>query len=132
MPAGTSLSAFTVIVTCTHRTDPGPNGATHLALSSTLTTGSASVSGIADTSVLVIGMPVWGTGIPFGTTIASIDTATTLTLSKVASITGASNLTYYSLLDQWEVKATACNKAAPCSNDANDPEYVQRILQVRF
>lgn len=58
-------------------------------LNSTIT-----VTGLADTSGLAVGMRVQGTGIQNGTTIASIVNGTSITLSLAATITGTSTLTF--------------------------------------
>ena len=50
---------------------------------------------MSDTSALFVGEPVTGVGIPVGATIASIDTASSITLSAAATTTGASALTFY-------------------------------------
>lgn len=56
----------------------------------TTTSGSAVVTGLPSTADLVVGMHVRAdTGIPAGTTIASIDSATQITLSANATATGA-------------------------------------------
>jgi hypothetical protein len=54
------------------------------------TSGSATVTGIASTQLYAAGMAVSGTGIPSGTTILSVDSATQLTLSQNATATNAS------------------------------------------
>ncbi len=61
-------------------------------ISVTTTNASASVT-TADTSNLIVGMPVSGTGIPAGATIASITNSTTFTLSANANATGTNNMT---------------------------------------
>jgi hypothetical protein len=67
---------------------------TSLALSGTLTIGSASVTGLSSTTGLVIGQTLTGAGIPSGTTILSIDSSTaTITLSANATVNGLQNLT---------------------------------------
>ncbi|MEA3065151.1 MAG: hypothetical protein QOJ27_1597 [Sphingomonadales bacterium] len=53
------------------------------------TSGSAVVTGIASTQLYAAGMAVTGTGIPSGTTILSIDSATQLTLSQAATATNS-------------------------------------------
>ena len=61
----------------------------------TLTSGSASVTGISSTAALVAGQIVTGAGIPSGTTIQSIQTingSNTITLSANATVTGAQSL----------------------------------------
>lgn len=58
----------------------------------TLASGSPIVSGIASTTQLAAGLPVTGTGIPVGTTIASV-APTQITLSANATASGAQSLT---------------------------------------
>ena len=65
-------------------------------ISSVLTSGSTTVT-IASTSGLVVGMPVSGTNIPTGATIASITNATSYVLSVAATGTTTTTLTYTSL-----------------------------------
>lgn len=62
-------------------------------LSTTLTIGSPTAT-LADTSTLAEGMTVEGTGITAGTTILSVDNATTITLSLNATANGAQTLTF--------------------------------------
>jgi subtilisin-like proprotein convertase family protein len=60
----------------------------------TLTTGSATVTGISNTTGLTIGQDVTGTGIPSGTTILTINGLTaTVTLSANATASGSQSLT---------------------------------------
>src|SRR5262249_40715768 len=61
----------------------------------TTTSGSNSVSGVGTISELRVGMFVSGTGIPAGTTVTAINSATsTLTLSNNATASGTVSLTY--------------------------------------
>ena len=60
--------------------------------SGTLKNGSASVSGIGNTSHLVAGQIVTGTGVPSGTTILSVNSSTTITLSANATVSGSESL----------------------------------------
>jgi hypothetical protein len=53
----------------------------------TLTDGSAIVTGLSATADLGVGLSVSGTGIPAGTTIASVDSGTQVTLSNEAALT---------------------------------------------
>jgi len=53
------------------------------------TSGSAVLTGLADTSMLGVGMLVEGTGIPSDTTIASVDGASQITLSASATASNA-------------------------------------------
>ena len=59
---------------------------------STLTIGSAVVSGITSTTGLFVGENVTGTGIPAGSTIQSINGTTSITLSANATATGPATL----------------------------------------
>jgi subtilisin-like proprotein convertase family protein len=60
----------------------------------TLTSGSASVTGLSSLDGLVAGQNITGTGIPAGTTILAVNSATsTLTLSAKATASGSSTLT---------------------------------------
>jgi len=61
----------------------------------TLTSASTSVTGLSDASILGVGMKVEGTGIPAGTTIASIVSATSITLSAAATATGVQSLRFF-------------------------------------
>ncbi len=47
------------------------------------------VSGLTDTSVMFVGMPIEGSGIPAGATISSIFSGTQVTLSAVATASGS-------------------------------------------
>lgn len=60
-----------------------------------LTSASASVTGLSSTRDLWVGMPVEASGIPAGTTIDSIDSASAITLSQAATATGMQMLTLF-------------------------------------
>lgn len=60
----------------------------------TTTNGSAVVTGLTDTSQLIVGMEVSGTGIPGGATISSINSATQVTLSANATASGTVPVTF--------------------------------------
>jgi parallel beta-helix repeat protein len=61
--------------------------------SGSVTSGSATITGIASTAGLVAGQPVMGNGIPSGATILSVDSSTgAITLSANATITGTPSL----------------------------------------
>lgn len=62
--------------------------------SGTLATGSPTVTNLAQTSDLSVGVPVTGAGIPAGTTIASIGSSTSVTLSQNATSSGAGTLNF--------------------------------------
>jgi hypothetical protein len=59
-----------------------------------LTSSSAVVTGLTDTSQLIAGMEVTGTGIPASTTLSSIDSASQVTLSQNATAGGTQSLTF--------------------------------------
>ncbi len=69
----------------------------------TTTSASAIVTGLTDTSQLIAGMEVTGTGVPAGATISSINSATQVTLSANATANGTVVLTFkvpsHTLLD---------------------------------
>ena len=155
LPAGTTLSSFTVTVICVItrtpvETDPvpadgsqlarasplNPDGLTLKPIAGTLVAGTAAVSNVADTSILADGMIVRGSGIAAGTRILNVTGSTTLTLTEKATLGGVQNLTYMSDLDRHTLRSTACNQplagACPHSATSNDPDYVQRVLEVRF
>jgi hypothetical protein len=69
--------------------------------SGTLTNTSTSVTGLASTSGLYIGMPVSGTNVPAAATIAMINSATAITLSVAATGSGAQTLTFSSAKGLW-------------------------------
>jgi hypothetical protein len=62
----------------------------------TLINGSNTVAGLSETRSLAVGQGVTGTGIPGGTTIASIVNGTTITLNNNATTSGTSTLTFQS------------------------------------
>jgi hypothetical protein len=64
-------------------------------LNGTLTNTSAVVTNLAETYRLFVGMAVEGTGITAGTTIASIDSGTQITLSAAATASGVKSLTFF-------------------------------------
>lgn len=64
------------------------------ALSGTLNA-TINVTGLSSTSNLFPGMAVSGTGIPAGTTIATIVSGTAITLSAAATVSGSKTLTFY-------------------------------------
>lgn len=84
-------------VTASSRTVKFTNNATAISATGATTNGSAAVTGLASTASMVVGMAVSGTGIPAGTTVASITSGTAITLSAPATATGAS----VSLTVQW-------------------------------
>ena len=60
----------------------------------TLTSGSPTVTGIANTSALLGAVGVSGTGIPLGALVQSIDSTTQITLNVPATANGAQTLTF--------------------------------------
>lgn len=73
-----------------------------------ITSGSPVVSGIADTTGLLVDMLVEASGIPSGTRIASIDSASQITLNNPSSATnGSASIVAYSLFAATYVKAEA-------------------------
>lgn len=60
----------------------------------TTTNGSAVVTGLTDTSQMIVGMEVTGTGIPGSTTILTVDSATQITLDANATADGSPSLTF--------------------------------------
>src|SRR5205823_4486856 len=67
---------------------------TQVTTSGTLAIGSAAVTGIGSTSALQGAVGVSGAGIPSGTYVQSIDSASQVTLTKAATATGAQSLTF--------------------------------------
>jgi len=63
-----------------------------VAITATVTSGSKSVTGIASTTGLTVGQPVYGPNIPSGTTITTINSATAITLSTAATAASTSFL----------------------------------------
>ncbi len=61
----------------------------------TLSTGSASVTGISSTTGLAVGESITGAGIPNGTTILAINNSTSITLSANATVNGSRTLTVF-------------------------------------
>jgi len=59
----------------------------------TTTNGNATVT-VTDSSQLIVGMEISGTGAPTGATIASIVNQTTITMSAAANASGTNNLTF--------------------------------------
>jgi Tfp pilus assembly protein PilX len=127
LPAGTTLAGFTVTVKCSAKL---------MKFAGTLMNGDDLVNNVADTGMLADGVPVSGTGIPAGTTI-NVTSPNTVTLSQSATASGVQDITYQSDLDTYTLKSTACNQpnasgACPHDSTSNHPDYVQRVLEVRF
>ncbi len=130
LPAGSSLSGFTFTVKCVYTRDVGPVGATQDAAASTTIAGNTTVNGV-NTTALVEGMAVQGTGIYPGTTVRSIINANSLTLST-APYAPATTLKYYSTLDRWQITAYGCNNPGGCPFTTTSADYVSRRMQVSF
>ncbi|QSN65075.1 hypothetical protein [Caballeronia sp. M1242] len=69
---------------------PSMGGYVDLALTGTLTRGSATVTGLASTRALAAGLHVNGAGIAPGATIATVDSSTSVTLDTAATASAAS------------------------------------------
>ncbi len=63
-------------------------------LTGTTNTSNGLVTGLASTAALAAGMPVSGVGIPSGTTIAMVNSATSVTLSNTPTLAGSPALTF--------------------------------------
>jgi len=76
---------------------PAYLAATTVAQSGTRTSGGAAITGLSDTTQFGAGMPVEGTGIPSGATIASVDSGTQISLdgAHLASTSGTSTVTVF-------------------------------------
>lgn len=137
LPANSTLSVFTVTVTCARTADAGVGATPAAAVAGTITVDSALVTGVDVTgNGLVAGMRVWGAGIVPGTIVlAANGLASTLTLSIAATAAATTPLTFISALDRWDITATACNQptaGGTCPNQNASPDYVQRRMQVQF
>jgi hypothetical protein len=138
LPAGTTLAGFTVTVTCM----PGYTDKIFLGMLND----TAVVTNVADNGMLIPDMPVSGTGIPAGTTILATKVEedenktkkTTLTLSQLATVSGVQDISYrFDQYTTYTLKSIACNQpaangACPHDSTSNHPDYVQRVLEVRF
>jgi hypothetical protein len=81
--------------TTTSKTLRVTNNATAVVTAGNTTNGSTAVAGISSTASLAVGMAVSGTGIPAGTTLTEITSATAVVLSAAATATGSAvSLTY--------------------------------------
>lgn len=61
----------------------------------TLTNSVNTVTGLTSTATMYVGMPIEGTGVPTGTTVASIVSGTAITMSQNATTGGAQSLTFF-------------------------------------
>jgi len=73
--------------------DTGAKTYDQLAITGTTTNASASITGLSSTVGLFVGMAISGTGVPGGATIASITSATAITISSNATASGTVILT---------------------------------------
>ena len=71
--------------TTTSRTVTIANAAQSVSLTGNLASASATVAALSSTAALRVGLAVSGTGIPAGTTVAAINSATSITLSAAAT-----------------------------------------------
>ena len=74
--------------------DAGLAGSCEVVMDGTTGSGSATVSGLADTTGLVRGQPVSGTGVPAGARILTVDSASQVTLTANATASGTASLTF--------------------------------------
>ena len=86
------VSAFTFVAD--YAPNPQPEMPFPIQIISTTLAAGSTTAVMADTTLVVPGMRVSGTGIPAGTTISSVDTATDITLSLQATANGAQSVTY--------------------------------------
>jgi MSHA biogenesis protein MshP len=90
---------------------------------------------VADTSLLAEGMFVVGNGIAANTRILNVSDGATLMLTDVAG-PELDQVTFRSELDRYTLTSTACNQptagACPHAANSNHPDYVQRVIEVRF
>lgn len=74
-------------------------GVLNVTLSGTTTAGSAVITGLSSTAGLAVGMSAIGANIPSGRTIASIDSATQVTLSSGTSVTAGTASIRFGVID---------------------------------
>jgi len=89
----------------------GPNGAAAqldqtIAYGNT-TNGSASVTDFVTTAFMYVGMPIAGAGIPLGATVATIASATAITISANATATGAQVPLTFTGREFWSLQGDA-------------------------
>lgn len=103
VPASTfilSVDSGTQITMSANATGSGAQDLTFFAVayideqSGTMTSASAVVTGLTDTSAMEVGMFVQGSGVPAGTKILTVDSGTQVTLDANATFTGSRNLTF--------------------------------------
>lgn len=85
-------------------------------VSGNTTNGSASVTDLADTSFMYIGMPVAGPGIPGGATVFSVVSASVVTLSANATATAAGVRLTFSGRQFWSLQGDAIRNIAGIVN----------------
>lgn len=81
-------------------------GVLSVTLTGTTTAGGAVVTGLSSTAGLAVGMLAIGTNIPAGRTIASIDSATQVTLSSGTSVTAGTASIRFGIVDGATIGAT--------------------------
>lgn len=81
-------------------------GNLNVTLTGTTTAGSAVVTGISSTAALAVGMQAIGANIPAGRTIASIDSATQVTLNSGTSVTAGTASIRFGVIDGATLGAT--------------------------
>lgn len=91
----------------------------------TRTSGSAAITGLTDTSGLVVGMRAEGTGIPSLTYIQSIDSATQVTLTNNATSSGSATITFNGNF-QWDntVKASGISNSYTVRTTSLTDDYL--------
>ncbi|MBJ7347836.1 MAG: tail fiber protein [Thermoleophilaceae bacterium] len=66
-----------------------------IARSGTRTSGNATITGLSKTSDLYVGEPIEGTGIAVGATVATIVSASSITMSATATSSGTATMTFF-------------------------------------
>ena len=94
VPSGNALSIYyqPMVIAAGPRiisSTMGPIAASVTGFTGTLTTGSSLVTGVSSTAGLFAGEGVAGPGLPSGVTILAIDSSTSITLSTLATVSGA-------------------------------------------
>ena len=104
-------------------------GTATTAVTATRTAGSATVTmGVGfNTSVLYVGMPLQGTGLPAGTVVTSIINATTFTISPNATTSGSAQINFTTLVanGNWQAPTVP---AGPPTYTSNVPPTNQGVL----
>lgn len=81
-------------------------GILNVTLTGTTTAGSAVITGLSSTAGLAVGMAAIGSTIPAGRTIASIDSATQVTLNSGTSVTAGTGSIRFGIIDGATLGAT--------------------------